>query len=154
MFPHHNIHKFTLTSPHEKTHNQIYHSLIERRQHSSILDIQLFRAADCDTNNYLVVAKVRERLAVNKQTTHTDHMQRSTCKNLNKVGGKKQYNLEISNRFAAVENLDAEMEISRAWETIRENIKISAKESLGYYELKKHMPRFHIGCSELLDRRK
>jgi hypothetical protein len=28
--------------------------------------------------------------------------------------------------------------INRAWETIRENIKLSAKESLGYYELKKH----------------
>jgi hypothetical protein len=30
--------------------------------------------------------------------------------------------------------------IVEAWETIRENIKISAKESLGYYELKKHKP--------------
>jgi hypothetical protein len=29
------------------------------------------------------------------------------------------------------------MEINSAWETIRENIKMSAKESLGYYELKK-----------------
>jgi hypothetical protein len=26
------------------------------------------------------------------------------------------------------------------WETIRESIKIPAKESLGYYELKKHEP--------------
>jgi hypothetical protein len=38
-------------------------------------------------------------------------------------------------------------------ETIRENIKISAKESLGYYELKQHKPRFQEGCSELLDER-
>jgi hypothetical protein len=37
------------------------------------------------------------------------------------------------------------------WETIRENIKFSAKESLGYYELKKHKPWFDEGCSELLD---
>jgi fructose-1-phosphate kinase PfkB-like protein len=46
------------------------------------------------------------------------------------------------------------MDINRAWETIRENIKISAKESLGYYELKKHGPRFDERCSKLLDRRK
>jgi hypothetical protein len=39
-------------------------------------------------------------------------------------------------------------------ETIRENIKISAKESLGYYELKKHKPCFYEGCSKLLDQRK
>jgi hypothetical protein len=37
---------------------------------------------------------------------------------------------------------------------IAENIKISAKESLGYYELKKHKPWFDVGCSELLDQRK
>jgi hypothetical protein len=37
---------------------------------------------------------------------------------------------------------------------IRENIKISAKESLGYYELRKHKPWFEEGCSELLDQRK
>jgi hypothetical protein len=36
--------------------------------------------------------------------------------------------------------LDAEVDISSAWETIREDINISAKESLGYYEKKKHKP--------------
>jgi hypothetical protein len=30
------------------------------------------------------------------------------------------------------------VEINSAWETIRDNIKTSAKESLGYFELKKH----------------
>jgi hypothetical protein len=44
-------------------------------------------------------------------------------------------------------NLDAEVNIDRAWETVRENIKISAKESLGYYELKKHKSWFDEGCS-------
>jgi hypothetical protein len=43
------------------------------------------------------------------------------------------------------ENLDTEVDINRAWETIRENIKISAKESLGYYELKNYESRFHEG---------
>jgi hypothetical protein len=44
-----------------------------------------------------------------------------------------------------------EVEVSSAWEMIRENINISAKESLGYYELKKHQPSFNKGCPELLD---
>jgi hypothetical protein len=39
-----------------------------------------------------------------------------------------------------LENINAEVDINRAWETIRENIKISAKKSLGYYELKRHKP--------------
>jgi hypothetical protein len=43
--------------------------------------------------------------------------------------------------IAALENLDAEVDVNRAWETIRENNTISAKESIDYYELKKHQPR-------------
>jgi hypothetical protein len=53
-------------SPDGKTHNQIDHILVDRRRHSIILDVQSFRAADCDSDHYLVVAKVKERLAVNK----------------------------------------------------------------------------------------
>jgi hypothetical protein len=39
MFPHCNIHNYTRTSPYEKSHNQFGHILIDRRRHSSILDI-------------------------------------------------------------------------------------------------------------------
>jgi exonuclease III len=39
IFPHRNIHKYTWICPDGKTHNQIDHTLIERRCHSSILDV-------------------------------------------------------------------------------------------------------------------
>jgi hypothetical protein len=32
-----------------------------------IIGVRIFRGADCDTDNYLVVAIFRERLAVSKQ---------------------------------------------------------------------------------------
>jgi endonuclease/exonuclease/phosphatase family metal-dependent hydrolase len=67
MFPHRNTHKYTWTSPAGKTHNQINYVLIDRRWHSSVLDVRSFRGADCGTDHYLVVAEVRERLAVSKQ---------------------------------------------------------------------------------------
>ena len=41
--------------------------MIDRRRHSNILDVRSFRGADYDTDYYLVVAKLRERLAVRKQ---------------------------------------------------------------------------------------
>jgi hypothetical protein len=58
MFQHHNIHKFTWTSPDGKAHNQIDHIFIDRRRHSSVLDVQSFMGADCDTDHYLMVAKL------------------------------------------------------------------------------------------------
>jgi hypothetical protein len=67
MFHHRNIHKFTWSSYEGQTYNQIDYVLIDRRWHSSILDVRSFRGADCDTDNYLVVTKVRERLAGRKQ---------------------------------------------------------------------------------------
>jgi hypothetical protein len=127
---------------------------IDKRRHSNVLDIRSLRAADCDGDHYLVVAKVMERPAVNKQRSERFHMERFNLKKLNEVGAKEQFHVEISNRFAALEDLDAEVEINSASETIRDNIKISAKESLGYFELKKHKPWFDEGCPKLLDQRK
>jgi hypothetical protein len=82
---------------------------------------------------------------------HGVHMERFNLKKLNEVEGKEHYQVDILNRFAALENLDTEVNINRAWETIRENIKILAKESPHYYELKKHKPWLDEGCPKLLE---
>jgi len=146
MFPHRNIHKYIWTSPDGKTHNRIDHILIDRRWHLSILDVQSFRGADCDTDYYLVVAKVRERLAVSKQATHMFDGVRFNLRKLNELEVRKQYHIEITNRFAALGNLSDEEDINRAWENIKGNIKTSAKKSLGLQELKQHKPWFDDEC--------
>jgi hypothetical protein len=78
-----------------------------------------------------VVAKVRDRLSGNKQRSQRFNMGRFNLKKLNDVESKEQFRVEASNRFAASEDLDTEVEINSAWETIRENIKISAKGRIG-----------------------
>jgi hypothetical protein len=77
-------------------------------------------------------------------------MDRFNLKKLSEVQGKEQYRVEISNRFAALENLDTEGDVNKACETIKENIKFSIEESLRYYEPKKNKLWFHEGCSKLL----
>jgi hypothetical protein len=44
-------------------------------------------------------------------------------------------------------------DINRAWDAIRENINISAKECIGHCEAKRHKPWFDE-CLKLVDRRK
>jgi hypothetical protein len=65
-------------------------------------------------------------------------MESFNLKKLNNVEGKEQFRVEVSNRFAALEDLDTELDIISAWETIRESVKTSANQSLGYFEMKKH----------------
>jgi hypothetical protein len=59
---------------------------------------------------------------------------------LNAGDVKEQYQVTIRNRFATLENLEDSGDINRAWDNIRENIKISAQESLGYCESKHCKP--------------
>jgi len=60
---------------------------------------------------------------------------------------KEQYQVKISNMFAVLGNSDDNVvDISRAWENIKENMKASATDSLGYYELKQHIPWLDEEC--------
>ena len=79
--------------------------MIERRWHSSVLGVRSFRGADCDTDHYLVVAKLRERLAVHKQAAQKFEGERFNVRKLNELEVKEKYQIEITNRFAALENL-------------------------------------------------
>jgi hypothetical protein len=80
---HCDIHKYTWNSPEGKMHNQIDDVLLDRRWHSSILDVCSVRGADSDTDHYLVIAEIRERLAVSKQAAQKMDMERFNLRNLN-----------------------------------------------------------------------
>jgi hypothetical protein len=125
MLPHSNIHKFT------------GHLLMERLTLKLTIfwqlgdSIQVYLISSCSGEQTVIITSIwwwqkLGKLSVSKQTMHGFHMERFNHKKLNEVQGKEQYWVEISNRFAAFGNLDSEVDINRALETIRENIKISA----------------------------
>jgi hypothetical protein len=58
-----------------------------------------------------VVAKVRERLAVNKKRSQRCLAERFNLKKLNEIESKDKYRDEVSNKFAALEDLDSEVVI-------------------------------------------
>ena len=81
-------------------------------------------------------AKVRERLKDSTQAGQKLDGVRFNLWKLKDLVVKKQYQIEITNRFAALGNISDDGDVNRAWENIKKNIKFSAKESLGQLELK------------------
>jgi hypothetical protein len=77
------------------------------------------------------VAKLSERISVSKRARQKFDLERFDLKRLDDVEVKQKHQVEISNRFEALEILDESSDINIAWESIRENIKTSAKDNLG-----------------------
>jgi len=81
---------------------------------SSILDVRSFREADTDTDHYLVVAKVGERLALSKEATQKFDVDRFNLRKLSDLEDKKQYQIKISKMFAAFEKLNVSEDTIKA----------------------------------------
>ena len=67
---------------------------------------------------------------------------------------RKQNQIEITNRLAALDNFNDSEDINTTWENIKENIKTSPKDSLDLYEFKQHILRFDEDCLWFLDQTK
>jgi 50S ribosomal subunit-associated GTPase HflX len=101
-----------------------------------------------------VVAKVRERLSVSKKETKKFDVERFNPRRLRELEVRKPYQVKISNKITALENLNDSKDKNRAWENIKENIKTSAEDSLGLHELKQHKPWFGEEGLRFLDQMK
>lgn len=63
-FPHKDIHKATWVFSDGNTRNQIDHFLIDAGHGSDVMDCCSYRGANIDSDHYLVIAKIRARIAV------------------------------------------------------------------------------------------
>ena len=73
-----------------------------------------------------------------EEATQKFDVERFNLRKLRELEVRKQYQIKVSNRFEAVENLNDSEHIKRAWEDIKQNIKTAAKDSPCLYELKQH----------------
>jgi len=91
---------------------------------------------------------------VGKQAAQRFDRQRFNLRKLNEPEVREQYQIGITNRFAALENSDDDEDVKRTWENIKENVQTSAKASLGLEEFKQNKPWFDEECLGFLDQRK
>jgi hypothetical protein len=74
-------------------------------------------------------------LVISKQAAQKFDVERFNLRKLSELEVRKQYQIEITNRFVALEYLFHSKDINRAWENIKESCKTSAKHCLVLYEL-------------------
>jgi hypothetical protein len=65
------------------------------------------------------VAKLRERISVSKRASQNFNLEGHDLQNIDDVEVKEKHQVEISNRFGALENMDGNLYINSAWESIR-----------------------------------
>jgi actin-like ATPase involved in cell morphogenesis len=87
-----------------------------------------------------LVAKVRERLAVSEQEAQKFDVERFNFGTINEEV-RKQFQIKISKRSAALQNLSDSEDINRTWENVKDNIKPKVQEIIRQYKLKQHKPR-------------
>jgi len=74
-----------------------------------------------------VVAKLRERLTVRKQPAQKFEGERFNLRKLKELEVKEKYQIQFTNRFAALENLIVDEDVNRVWETLKRTSKLQIK---------------------------
>ena len=156
LFPHKDIHKHTWKSPDSRTINQIDHVLFSRKHRRSLEDVRSLRGADCDTDHFLVRAKIRAKLCTRK-SVRVEKRNRYNVEKLKDMTVRENFQLKLTNRFQILDmmNDNADTENVRAkWHTIDETVKEAADDEVGYIQGRRSGHWYDNDCREAVEKRR
>lgn len=154
-FPRKDIHKVTWVSPNGLVKNQIDHVLIEERHKSCILDVSSKRGAECGTDHFLIIIKIRLKICKEKREKQNSKSKVDLAKLADK-NIRKEFELKLSNRFQALEaDKETESSVEDKWEEIKESIQDTAREVIGHYKITQpKKPWFNAECQQMIKERR
>lgn len=130
LFPKKRIHQATWRSPDGATSNQIDHILISSRHRSNLLSNRTYRGANADSDHYLVIARIRARIA----TVRTQRIERSKKWNIEKLKDPEACKTfqQRANELVREGLRSADTEsVQDVWDGLEKALQGSAEEILG-----------------------
>jgi len=97
--------------------------LTDKYNHTHLIQVYcfLFSTTTCFGSLHQPLSGTQRFTGVSKETAQKFDGERFNLRKLYKLDVRKQCQIEITNRFAALENLSDGEDINRAWENIKEN---------------------------------
>ena len=128
--------------------NQIDHVLVSARHASSIIDVRNSRGANCDSDHYLVKAKVRERISrVWKQRVGNDRT-KWNLELITSPEGKIRYQASLEKKLEETNIIEpGSQDINRIWNSVKEKVIAAGEEIMGPTTMqKKNVEWFDEEC--------
>ena len=137
-FPHKTIHMGTWKIPGSAEVNQTDHVLVSVRHASSIIDIRNSRGANCDSDHYLVKAKVRERISRSWKHRAGCGRRKWNSELITSPEGKMRYQASLQKKLEGTKMIE-----SGSLDMIKEEARrrMLQKETQGSYEKYKELQK-------------
>ena len=145
---HKRIHKLTWLSPDHLTQNEIDYMSMSSRWQSLLQDVHIFRGADCGSEHFLVVAKVKIKFKSLKRAKRQapDNLNSLKC-----VGIRSSYREEISDRISILSDVE---DIEQRWANFKSVVQEAAKKSIGFRKVSRREQWISERTWSLIDERK
>ena len=140
-------HKITWKHPDpQKKGSQIDHVMIRRRQQNTVKDVRTYRGACADTDHYMVVTTMKQK--INRNKTNKSTKRKWDIDKFKNRGTREEY----TNKLKRIE--EEEENTQEGWEKIKTSIEKAAEEVIGWKTIKKRNNWFDLDCKNIIERKR